>query len=63
MNFRKTKAGIAICPFFIWTSEEREQHENSVSLTFCAHPGNKNDCEGNCSERSCPLTKGGDDNG
>lgn len=58
MNFRKIKSGVAICPFFIWTSKniERLRHtENDVNLVFCNHPKNKNDYEGNCQEKLCPL--------
>ena len=60
MTFRKTKSGVAICPFFIWTSEniEGEGHtENDVNLSFCSHPKNPNDFEGNCQEKICPLLK------
>jgi len=60
MKFRKTKHKVAICPFFIWTSEdiEREGHaENDVSLSFCSHPENPDDYEGNCQEKLCPLLK------
>lgn len=57
-RFRKTKAGITICPFFIWTSEDIYNHnENDVNLAFCNHKDNKNECEGNCSEEHCPLLK------
>ena len=58
MRFRKTKSGVAICPFYIWTSEniEGEGHtENDVSLVFCGHAKNKEDTEGNCREEICPL--------
>lgn len=61
MLFRKTKAGIAICPFLIWTSEniEGEGHtENDVSLAFCSHSENPDNCEGNCQEKICPLING-----
>lgn len=57
-KFRKTKAGVAICPYFIWTSEERyanEQPENDVSLIHCNHSENRDSCEGNCQENLCPL--------
>lgn len=61
MKFRKTKSGVTICPFFIWTSENifsPEYHdENDVNLTLCDHPENPNNCEGNCSEEKCPLIK------
>lgn len=58
MNFRSTKAGAAICPFFIWQSEniERLGHtEDDVNLTLCNHPENPNDHEGNCQKELCPL--------
>ncbi len=58
-NFRRTKAGVAICPFFGWQSENIEglgrQSENDVNLTFCSHPKNIDDCEGNCQPKTCPL--------
>jgi len=60
MKFRTTKSGITICPFFIWQSEniENEGHtENDVNLTFCNHSDNKNECEGNCQKKFCPLLK------
>ncbi len=59
MKFRKTKSGVAICPFFIWTSENQHesQSENDVNLTFCDHPENLDKCEGNCQEKLCPLQK------
>uniref|UniRef100_A0A6M3XG09 Uncharacterized protein n=1 Tax=viral metagenome TaxID=1070528 RepID=A0A6M3XG09_9ZZZZ len=63
MKFRTTKQGVAICPFFTWTSEdkaliERQGHsENDVSLTLCVHPDNPNDYEGNCNKTNCPLSK------
>lgn len=60
MKFRQTKSGIAICPFFIWTSENIEKlghSENDVNLTFCNHPENKNKHEGNCQEDLCPFRK------
>lgn len=57
-KFRKTKVGIAMCPFFIWTSEDVFNHsEHDVSLAFCNHPNNKDECEGNCSDKQCPLLK------
>jgi hypothetical protein len=58
MKFRKTKSGIVICPFFIWQSENIEglgHTEDNVNLTFCNHPKNPNECEGNCQEKLCPL--------
>lgn len=60
MPFRKTKAGVAICPFFQWTSENIEgqgHSENDVNLTICNHAKNKHpNVEGNCySESWCPL--------
>ena len=60
MKFRRTKAGITICPFFIWQSENIEgvgHTETDVSLTFCNHPKNPDDYEGNCQEKLCPLLK------
>jgi hypothetical protein len=60
-EFRKTKAGVAICPFFGWTSENIEglgHTEEDVDLVHCAHPENPahdDDFEGNCRERLCPL--------
>ena len=60
MRFHKTEAGIVICPFLIWMSEniEGEGHtENDVNLIFCSHPKNPLDCEGNCQEKTCPLLK------
>ena len=60
-GFRTTKHGIAICPYFTWQSENVEgggwQAENDVNLTFCNHPDNSNDCEGNCTVEFCPLIK------
>ncbi len=53
--FRKTKAGVAICPFFTWTGEDVGDNENDVNLTHCVHPNNKDDCEGNCQEKYCPA--------
>ena len=58
MKFRSTKSGVAICPFFIWTSENIEglgHQENDVNLTFCIHVENPDDYEGNCQEKICPL--------
>lgn len=60
MEFRKTKAGLPLCPFITWTSEDsigESQDENDVSLVFCNHPKNSNECEGNCQEELCPLLK------
>lgn len=61
MAFHKTKSGVAICPFFIWKSENIEglgQHEeNDVSLTICNHSENNVPYEGNCQENLCPLLK------
>lgn len=58
-NFKRTKAGIKICPFFGWTSENIEgagrQEENDVNLTICSHEQNPNQYEGNCQESFCPL--------
>lgn len=57
-EFRKTKAGVQICPFFIWRSENiREHTEKDVSLAFCTHPDNQDDYEGNCQKDLCPLVK------
>ena len=57
MRFRKTKSGVAICPFYIWTSENYQEHsENDVNLAFCSHNKNKEDTEGNCRKEICPLT-------
>lgn len=58
MKFCKTKLGVAVCPFFVWTSEniEGEGHtENDVNLTLCCHPKNLGNYEGNCQEKLCPL--------
>ena len=58
-QYRKTKAGLAICPYFIWQSENREgvgHNENDVNLTFCNHIKNPNNYEGNCQDENCPLT-------
>ena len=60
MRFHKTKSKVAICPFFTWTSEniEGEGHtENDVSITFCSHPKNPDDYEGNYQKEQCPLLK------
>jgi hypothetical protein len=57
MIFRRTKLGVQICPFFIWTSEDIIHNENDVNLSFCNHPKNPDDCEGNCQEKLCPLLK------
>ena len=57
-EFRKTKNGVAICPFFIWQGEDiRDQAEEDVSLVFCNHPNNQDEYEGNCQENLCPLLK------
>ena len=59
-NFRKTKPGVAICPFFGWTSEglAPEGHsENDVNLSFCSHSKNEDKYEGNCQKLLCPLLK------
>lgn len=59
-NFRKTKVGVQICPFFIWTSENIEglgHTEKDVNLTNCIHPDNPLDLEGNCQEEYCPIIK------
>ena len=60
MKYRETKNGIAICPYFIWTSENiggAGHSENDVNLCFCNHPDNKEDVEGNCREELCPVIK------
>jgi len=57
-EFRKTKNGIAICPFFSWTSEnvERLGHtEEDVNLTHCSNPDNPDLNEGNCQRDLCPY--------
>ena len=60
-EFRTTKYGVAICPFFGWQSENIErlgQSEEDVNLTNCSHPKNElGDYEGNCQEEVCPLLK------
>ncbi|MGD2065671.1 MAG: hypothetical protein PVI43_00695 [Candidatus Bathyarchaeota archaeon] len=61
MSFRKTKAGVTICPFFTWTSEnigemcKSESHEDDVNLTHCTHKDNPDHLEGNCTIKNCPL--------
>lgn len=61
MKIHKTKAGIAICPFFSWQSENIEgcgrHEENDVNLTYCDHIDNPDDYEGNCQEKYCPLVE------
>ncbi len=57
-GFRKTKHGLAICPFFIWQSEDTQNNnedECDISLTLCTHPNNKDNHEGNCNKEGCPL--------
>jgi len=57
-KYSRTKAGIAICPYFVWQSENvegRGMRENDVNLTFCNHIKNPNSYEGNCQEKWCPL--------
>ena len=57
-EFCRTKAGLMVCPFFSWTSENIEglgHQEGDVNLTFCGHPDNPDDHEGNCQEKTCPL--------
>ncbi len=57
-DFRKTDAGVAICPFFTWTSEDIEcigHNEYDVSLTYCSHPNQIDKCEGNCRYKYCPI--------
>ncbi len=57
-NFRTTKAGVTICPFFCWTSEDIErlgQSENDVNLVICQHENNEHQHEGNCQEEYCPI--------
>ena len=59
-KFRSTKAGVQICPFFSWTSENIEglgHRENDVNLTICTHERNPNYHEGNCQEEWCPILK------
>lgn len=58
--YRHTKPGVAICPFFTWTSEnigdpDKSSKENDVNLTHCVHQNNPNRLEGNCCEKLCPL--------
>ena len=63
-QYQKTKHGLAICPFFIWQSENVEGRghiETDVNLTFCNHTKNPKDCEGNCQEEYCPLIKKGNE--
>lgn len=59
--FQKTRAGVAICPFFTWVSENVEGlgqcEENDVNLVHCTHHNNPEDCEGNCQEKLCPLRR------
>jgi len=55
-EFQKTKHGMAICPFFTWQSDDNT-NECDIVLTFCIHPDNKDNCEGNCSKERCPLIK------
>lgn len=60
MKFRKTKAGVQVCPFFIWTSENIEgfgHSEDDVNLTYCTHPNHSDDYEGNCQEILCPIIR------
>lgn len=57
-KFRTTKSGVAICPFFTWTSENIEglgHTDKDVSLTYCTHFDNPDLYEGNCQENLCPL--------
>ena len=57
-KFRKTKAGVKICPFFSWTSENIEglgHQENDVNLTICCHERNPHYHEGNCQGEWCPI--------
>lgn len=65
MKFRKTKSGVAICPFFTWASENIGGYghsENDVNLVHCSHPNNEDPYEGNCCEKICPLIRiGGTD--
>jgi len=56
MKFRETKAGFPICPYFIWQSEYGS--DDSISISFCNHPKNPDECEGNCRKELCPLLKG-----
>lgn len=60
MRFRKIKSGIAICPFFFWTSENIEglgHTEEDVNLTLCTHYKNPESSEGNCRKEICPLVE------
>lgn len=62
MEYCKTKAGLAICPFFAWTSEnigdeDKTAKEDDVNLVFCTHPENEDEYEDNCQEIMCPLLK------
>jgi len=49
------------CTFLIAQWEENEitggpdYQEVEPSLTFCNHPDNKNEYEGNCNRKYCPL--------
>jgi len=59
-KYRTTKPGVAICPFFQWTSENIEglgHSEDDVNLVICCHPDIPTDYEGNCQEKNCPLIK------
>ena len=60
-KFRKTKYGIAICPFFQWQRGEIEglgQRCDDVSLVICCHKKNTAwDYEGNCTKQLCPLVQ------
>lgn len=62
MIYQETKAGIPICPFFVWESEnigdeDKSAKEYDVNLVHCTHPKNEVNCEGNCQEDICPLLK------
>lgn len=60
LSYHRTKTGIAICPYFIWQSENIEglgHSEDDINLTFCNHIKNPDNCEGNCQEKWCPLLK------
>lgn len=59
-KYRRTKLSVAICPFFVWQSEnigepDKTPKEGDVSLVFCDHPDNPDKYEGNCAVHLCPL--------
>lgn len=66
MEYQRTRngSGVAICPYFTWTSEGIGEppgyhSETDVNLTYCSHPDNPDQHEGNCCVRDCPITKKG----